>query len=243
MSLTPYQIIQQVKDDYNLVGDHFAQTRRKKIQAELLPFIRRVKSGMRVLDVGCGSGRLLSELNHKKIDYIGVDFSQKLIDHAKDQYPERKFLLRDLTSEEGWRRLGQFDAVFCLGMLHHIPDKKTQHEVLKQIYLHTQPQGFLVLSVWNLWQTRVLKYHLRQIIKKINYRDLSFVWIPYSASDGVRPVKTIQRFCKAFFAGEIISLIKQVGFQVETFYYASQGKTHLSIFKGNNFCVLGYKGI
>lgn len=243
MSLTPHQIIQQVKDDYNLVGEDFSRTRKKKIQAEFVPFIRQVKPGMRVLDVGCGSGRLLQELNRRKIKYLGIDFSESLIKQAKKEFPKHKFLLRNITDEKGWRGLGKFDAVFCLGVLHHIPDRKREHEVLRQMFLHTKPEGFVFISVWNLWQTRFIKYHLLQLIKKINFGNLSFIWVPYSGSDGKGPVNTVWRFCKAYLPGELLGLVRQVGYQIETFYYAKKGKTRLSIFKGENFCILGRKRI
>ncbi|OGD63889.1 hypothetical protein A2160_01520 [Candidatus Beckwithbacteria bacterium RBG_13_42_9] len=196
---------------------------------------------MRVLDVGCGSGRLLSELKGKRIEYVGIDFSSTLIEVAKKQFPQRKFLLRDIATVEGWKRLGQFDAVFCLGVLHHLPDREYQHDLLQQMFLHTKANGFLVISVWNLWQFRFWKYHLRQIIKKVEYWNPSFVWIPYSVSNGKKVIKRVERFCKAFLAGELISLVKQVGYQVETFFYAAKGKTHLSIFRGENFCLLARK--
>jgi len=243
MPLTPYQQIQQVKDNYNTVGLAFAQTRKKRLWAEILPFLKLVEPGMKVLDVGCGSGRLLSELNRHKINYLGVDFSQVLLEQAKKHFPHRKFLLRDVTKEEGWQRIGQYDALFCLGVLHHLPDRQSQHEVLKQMFLHTKPEGFIMISVWNLWQWRFWKYHLKQIFRKLEYGNLSFVWIPYSVSDGQKVTKRVERFCKAFWPGELIRLVKQVGYQVDTFYYADACKTHLSMFSGRNFCLLARKRV
>ena len=243
MALTPYQQIQQVRDHYNTIGLDFAETRKKRLWAEILPFLKLIKPGMRVLDVGCGSGRLLSELSKRKIDYLGLDFSEVLLQQAKKSFPKERFLLRDITTEDGWQRVGEYDAIFCLGVLHHIPDRKTQHDVLRQMYLHTKPDGFVVISVWNLWQFRFWKYHLKQVFRKIKSANPSYVWIPYSISDGQQVVKKTWRFCKAFGVGELIQLVKQVGYQIDSFYYASKGKTHLSIFKGENFCLLARKKV
>ena len=113
MPLSAYQQIQQVKDHYNAIGLHFAETRKKRLWPEILPFIREIKRGMRVLDVGCGSGRLLSELKGKKIFYKGIDFSKTLLNQAKAQYPKRLFLLKDITLPKSWEKMGKYDAIFC----------------------------------------------------------------------------------------------------------------------------------
>ncbi|MGI5828062.1 MAG: class I SAM-dependent methyltransferase [Patescibacteria group bacterium] len=243
MPLTPYQQVQQVRDHYNAIGQHFSETRKKRMWAEILPFTKFVKPGMKVLDVGCGNGRLIPEFSGKKISYLGIDFSETLIEQAKERFPKRRFLLRDITTLQGWSHIGEYDALFCLGVLHHVPDRNRQHTVLQQMYQHTKPGGFVVISVWNLWQTRFWSNHVKQLHKKIDYGNLSYVWVPYSVSNGTKNTKTVNRFCKAYLPGELIGLVKQVGYQVDTFYFASKGETHLSIFNGQNFCLLARKKV
>ncbi len=243
MALSSYQQVQQVKDHYNTISGHFAQTRKKKLWPEILPFIKLIKTDMKVLDIGCGSGRLLTEIKHKRISYLGLDFSKNLLNLAKKRFQNRRFLLRDITTPKGWHNIGQYDVIFCLGVLHHIPDQLRQHRVLQYMYEHTKPGGFIIISVWNLWQIRFWKYHLRQIKNKFKYGNPSYVWIPYLVSDGTKVIKKVNRFCKAYYAGELIQLVRQAGFKIDTFYYASQDKTHQSIFTGRNFCLLARKGI
>lgn len=198
---------------------------------------------MKVLDVGCGNGRLLSEFSNKKVNYLGLDFSKELIEKAREKYPKRRFLVRDITLDEEWRHIGEYNAIFSLGVLHHIPDRKRQHFVLQKMYEHTAPGGFAVISIWNMWQWRFLKTHLLQIGKKIEYNDLSYVWIPYTVTEGNRNVRSIQRFIKSYLPGELINLVKQTGFTVETYYYAAKGQTKLSILNGQNFCLLARKSL
>lgn len=241
MPLSLSQQVQQVKDQYDAIGEHFSQTRKKRMWAEILPFTKKVKSGMKVLDVGCGNGRLIPEFKGKKINYLGIDFSQELLDKAKERFPNRRFLNRDITRSEDWERIGIYDAVFCLATLHHIPDRNRQHEVMQQIYKHTKPGGFCVISVWNLWQWNFLQIHFSQILKKIEYKNFSYIWMPYCVSDGKTTTRKIMRFCKAFFAGELLGLVKQVGFKVVKFSYATHGITHRSIFNGRNFVICAKK--
>lgn len=243
MPLSASQQIQQVKDHYNTISDHFSQTRTKPLWAEILPFLKEVKNGMRVLDLGCGNGRLLTEFSSKKIDYLGLDISDGLVYLAKKRFPTRRFLVRDITEINDWQRIGRYDAIFCLAVLHHIPDRERQNFVTQQIYDHLNPNGIAVFSIWNLWQKKFWKSHLEQLAKKIDYGNLSFLWVPYSISDGEKVIKQVNRFCKAFFPGEILGLIKQAGLKVETFYYASRGQTRMSIVNGENFCVLARKTV
>ena len=102
----------QVKDFYNEMAQAFSQTRQKKLWAEVIPFVRLIKTGMRVLDVGCGNGRLLSEIQARKVYYTGLDFSQSLIAKAKKKYTHRRFLVRDVTKASGWQGIGQYHMLF-----------------------------------------------------------------------------------------------------------------------------------
>jgi len=225
LPLSNYQQVQQVKDHYNIISGHFNQTRSKPLWTEILPFIALVKSGMKVLDVGCGNGRLLSELGNKKVKYLGIDFSSELIKKAREKYPSRRFLTRDITLVSDWRHIGSYNALFCVGVLHHIPDRERQFFILRQMYEHTLPGGFVFISVWNMWQWRFLKSHVLQINKKIEYGNFSYVWIPYHVSEGNKTIRTINRFIKAYLPGELLNLVKQAGFNIDTYYYAAKGQT------------------
>jgi ubiquinone/menaquinone biosynthesis C-methylase UbiE len=47
-----------------------------------------IESNQKVLDLGCGNGRLFKILKNKNIKYIGVDNSEMLLLEAQKQYPE-----------------------------------------------------------------------------------------------------------------------------------------------------------
>src|SRR5215467_6911338 len=64
-----------------LVGARAAYTRYVK------EFVR-PSTDSRILDIGCGPGIILEYLP-ASVDYVGYDFNQNYIEHAKKTYPGR----------------------------------------------------------------------------------------------------------------------------------------------------------
>ena len=74
-----------------------------------------------VLDVGCGVGNLLYEIQkkHPGIASNGTEYAQSGLDVAKERIPEGKFQLLDLSKEN---IPNQYDLVTCIDVLEHIPE-------------------------------------------------------------------------------------------------------------------------
>jgi SAM-dependent methyltransferase len=78
----------------------------------------------RVLDVGCGSGRIGEfVLEAGAVSYLGIDFSEPMIDLARDRlqrFGERVELALGDFIETPFE--GSFDVVLALGFFDYIPD-------------------------------------------------------------------------------------------------------------------------
>jgi SAM-dependent methyltransferase len=74
------------------------------------------KADLRVLDVGCGTGRH-SRVFDERVCYVGVDRNADYIIHARDRYRGRFWVMDAI-------RLGfdseSFDFVFSVGLHHHL---------------------------------------------------------------------------------------------------------------------------
>lgn len=85
-------------------------TDHKRIINEIIP------KGAKVLDAGCGYGRMSVYFDN----YLGVDFSPDFIEKAKKDYPNKEFMVADLKSLPF--KDAEFDWVVCVSikaMIHN----------------------------------------------------------------------------------------------------------------------------
>ncbi len=75
-----------------------------------------VGRGSRILDAGCGTGRVGGWLAAQGHQVVGVDIDPVLIEAAKQEYPDAEWLVGDLA-ELATLLAGQesFDAIVCAG--------------------------------------------------------------------------------------------------------------------------------
>jgi 2-polyprenyl-3-methyl-5-hydroxy-6-metoxy-1,4-benzoquinol methylase len=85
----------------------------------------------RVLDVGCGNGRLLEYIGQDQVEYIGMDSSEMMLEEAKKLHPERIFFLLDMTRIDRIV-LKEFDTIFFIASFHHLENASTRKTVLEK---------------------------------------------------------------------------------------------------------------
>jgi len=76
--------------------------------------------GMRIADLGCGSGVFTDLLHKRGYECTGVDLSPKLIRSARETYPNIDFREGDI--EHLAFENDSFDGVLLAGAMHHLPD-------------------------------------------------------------------------------------------------------------------------
>jgi tRNA (uracil-5-)-methyltransferase TRM9 len=165
------------REFYCKFAQSFSQTRPASAREleRILPYIA---DGARVLDIGCGNGRVAALLgrHRRAVTYIGIDSSTEQISNIKSQISKgwtTTFLLADITqpdwtrplsllktrepSEEGRRpgsapnkaeRMGDFDCVLMLAVLHHIPGSDVRARIMRQVRELLALQGRIVISTW-----------------------------------------------------------------------------------------------
>ena len=111
----------------------------------------RLKEGDKVIDLGCGSGRLLNIIAqwNPAVEFIGVDLAPAMLDAARQQ--ASKLGLGNVTYRSGdFSTLDEFetssaDAVISSMALHHLPDRSALTRCFSAIGRVLRADGTLYL--------------------------------------------------------------------------------------------------
>jgi 2-polyprenyl-3-methyl-5-hydroxy-6-metoxy-1,4-benzoquinol methylase len=110
----------------------------------------------RVLDVGCGKGRLGSLLRRRGHHVCGVELIPAIAEEAADQLDE--IVCADVETDVLPWPTEAFDAIVCADVLEHLTDPWF---VVRRLVRHLSPGGWLVGSIPNVQNYRVIRGLLR----------------------------------------------------------------------------------
>ena len=105
-----------------------------------------VKPRSRILDAGCGPGRVGAALFARGHEVVGVDVDPELIAAAREDHPGPIWIMSDLATLE-LAALGEpepFDAVVIAGNVLAFVAPETETQVLARLAAHLVPDGFAV---------------------------------------------------------------------------------------------------
>lgn len=173
-------------------------------------FCRYVNRDAAILDVGCGYGRVLSELHALGFrNLCGIDFSEKLIARGKRQFPYLD--LRVMENETIDFPDASLDAVLLCAVLTCIVADRDQEALIAEIRRVLKPGGLLYVNdfllntdlrnrkryaaweqvygtygIFELPEGAVLRHHDRSHIRKLlsGFRELESEEVVYQTMNG-----------------------------------------------------------
>jgi SAM-dependent methyltransferase len=147
--------IRSQSDYWNRVG----LEKRFKHPLRLEWLSRHLNQQARILDYGCGYGRILEQLVRAGYsNSVGADFSEAMIRRCRSTLPHINLVQSDGDSLPFRERA--FDAVVLFAVLTCIPREKDQRDLVEEVLRVLRPGGLLYISdlLLNLDKRNVERY-------------------------------------------------------------------------------------
>ena len=97
-----------------------------------------------ILDIGCGTGHHVNKLSKYNLNIIGIDSSQSMINTAKNNYPECKFMIGNAMNLNQFNN-NTFTHILCLYFTIYYFKNKDQF--FNNCFQWLSPGGYLVIHV------------------------------------------------------------------------------------------------
>jgi tRNA (uracil-5-)-methyltransferase TRM9 len=216
-------------------ASHFSATRHP-FQPGLERILPYVPDFCRLLDVGCGNGRLALwlEKKQKKVEYLGIDSAMELLNFARKstertEFVKARFLQLDVTQEDWASRLPsrEFDVVAMISVLHHVPSYELRLRIFRDVADLLPKGGVFLLTTWQFLTSQRMR---KKIVpwdvvgidaSKVEEGDYLLDW---------RGGGLGYRYCHFIDEGELSKLAREAGFRVLETFYADGKEGNLNLY-------------
>lgn len=125
----------------------FAASGEKDLSEQVIDGLP-VERGWRVLEIGCGIGRLAKPLSARVERVVGVDLSEEMVRRAREYCADRPNVeLHRTDGSLGFLEAGSFDFVFSHIVFQHVPRKAYVERYLREAHRLLKPGGILRVQV------------------------------------------------------------------------------------------------
>jgi 2-polyprenyl-3-methyl-5-hydroxy-6-metoxy-1,4-benzoquinol methylase len=137
---------------HELMAEDSGQSVLSSLESHILPLVpgltHRLEQGIRVLDLGCGRGRILHRLAtlYPKSRFTGIDLSEDAIEYARARaaaLENIEYVARDLSDFDRSADAEAFDFITTFDAIH---DQAKPLNVLKGIHRGLKPDGVYLMQ-------------------------------------------------------------------------------------------------
>ncbi len=132
-------------------GDHVARYANRSLHPVEVVLLARYHDALsgRVVEAGCGAGRILGYLVAQGGEVHGVDTSPRMLEYCRRTYPEALLALGDLRTLPATVQ-GLFDAIVAADNVLDVVDPDERRAALGDFRSLLAPDGVLIFSSHNL---------------------------------------------------------------------------------------------
>jgi len=217
------------KVNYDNIAKDFSQSRKNMKWEEIEYFLEKYEeeiNGKTILDVWCGSGRLLEHfienLDDLDIDYYGVDASSGMIEEAKKNFWFADFFVLDMTRLDDFSKKN-IESVFFIASFHHLQTFEERVMTLQNLKKILVPNSYVFLTNWALDSEVNREKYEKNILPNSQNK---WGWRDYSIKFG-----EYERFYHWFSLQELENIFIQAWFEIVENRLFDTGKNFISIIK------------
>ncbi len=167
-----YEVWENLAHKYNnlWVQKYSLGPTRREVLKIVLPLLKK-NNNLKILDIGCGTGQLINEINKefKKVNYLGIDVANNMIEEAKKLNKKNKF---EVTPIEEFNTEEKYDIIICTHAFPYFPDKEN---VLKKIssLCNKGANVIIVNSSTNSLKDLLINFFLKATTSKAKYLSIN----------------------------------------------------------------------
>lgn len=130
-----------IEKDYDFWADYYETNENKTRDLDKKVTIKTLSKYefTTVIELGCGTGKNTEWLINRSNKIIGIDFSQKMLDHAKQNINSKKVEFKKTDLNQDWDIQNNYaDLITCNLTLEHISNLNF---IFEQAFLKLKPGG------------------------------------------------------------------------------------------------------
>ncbi|PIR71959.1 MAG: hypothetical protein COU42_02960 [Candidatus Nealsonbacteria bacterium CG10_big_fil_rev_8_21_14_0_10_36_24] len=167
-----------------------------------------------ILDVACGTGRLINKLNKKNVEIEGLDVSEDMISIAKKNNKSVKFYIQDFVN---FYTSKKYNIITCtFDSINYIRNKKNLFKFFRNVNNHLKDGGIFIFDFNTIYKKiaqRTIKQNVFYITKIKN--KYWFITIRIKKGRNFSEEKHIERL---YLFSEIKPIINKTDFRVVGLY-------------------------